>query len=53
MRFDPPLQYFCSECGLLLKQTQIELKHAQLGRRAGGQGEECPKCSSLLSYTLQ
>jgi hypothetical protein len=48
------LQYFCSECGLLLKQTtEIELKHAQLGRRTGGQGEECPKCGSLLSHSLQ
>jgi hypothetical protein len=53
MRFvlPPLLQYFCSECGLLLKQTQIELKHAQLER--GGQGEECPKCGSLLLHTLQ
>jgi methionyl-tRNA synthetase len=52
MRFVPPplLQYFCSECGLLLKQTEIELKHAQLG---SGGGEECPKCGSLLSHTLQ
>jgi hypothetical protein len=47
----PLLQYFCSECGLLLKQTEIELKHTQLGR--GGQGEECPKCGSLLLHTLQ
>jgi hypothetical protein len=47
----PLLQYFCSECGLLLKQTEIELKYAQLGR--GGQGEECPKCGSLLLHTLQ
>jgi hypothetical protein len=56
MRFGPSpplLQYFCSECGLLLKQTETELKHTQLGRRAAGQGEECPKCGSLLSYTLQ
>jgi hypothetical protein len=58
MRFgsSPPLlQYFCSECGLLLKQTEIEieLKHAQLGRRGGGKEEECPKCGSLLSHTLQ
>jgi len=55
MRFGLPLlQYFCSECGLLLKQTEIELKQAQLGRRGGGgQGEECPKCGSLLSHTLQ
>ena len=45
------LQYFCSECGLLLKQTEIELKYAQLG--SGGQGEECPKCGSLLLHTLQ
>jgi hypothetical protein len=55
MRFGIPtplLQYFCSECGLLLKQTEIELKHAQLGR-GGGQGEECPKCGFLLSDTLQ
>jgi methionyl-tRNA synthetase len=54
MRFDPPplLLYFCSECGLLLKQTEIELKHAQLGRR-GGKEEECPKCGSLLSHTMQ
>jgi methionyl-tRNA synthetase len=53
MRFDSPLlQYFCSECGLLLKQTEIELKHAQLGGEGGGQGEECPKCGSLLSQTL-
>jgi hypothetical protein len=51
MRFGPPLpllQYFCSECGLLLKQTETELKHAQLGKE-----EECPKCGSLLSHTLQ
>jgi hypothetical protein len=54
MRFGPSpplLQYFCSDCGLLLKQTEIELKHAQLGRV--GKEEECPKCSSLLSHTLQ
>jgi hypothetical protein len=44
------LQYFCSECGLVLKQT--ELKHVQLGR-GGGRGEECPKCGSLLLHTLQ
>jgi hypothetical protein len=52
MRFGPPLlQYFCSDCGLLLKQT--ELKHTQLGR-VGRQGEEeCPKCGSLLSHNLQ
>jgi hypothetical protein len=54
MRFGPPplLQYFCSECGLLLKQTETELKHVQLG---GGEGkeEECPKCGSLLLHTLQ
>jgi hypothetical protein len=50
MRFGLPplLQYFCSECGLLLKQTETELKHAQLGGV-----EECPKCGSLLSHTLQ
>ena len=48
----PLLQYFCSECGLVLKQTETELKHAQLGRR-GGRGEECPKCGSLLSHTLR
>jgi hypothetical protein len=58
MRFGPTsplLQYFCSDCGLLLKQTETELKHAQLGRRGGGGGkeEECPKCGSLLSHTLQ
>jgi hypothetical protein len=55
MRFGLPplLQYFCSECGLLLKQSKTELKHAQLGRRGRGQGEECPKCGSLLSHTLQ
>jgi hypothetical protein len=53
MRVDPPLlQYFCSECGLLLKQTETELKYVQLGR-GGGCGEECPNCSSLLSHTLQ
>jgi hypothetical protein len=53
MRFGPPplLQYFCSECGLLLKQTEIELKHAQLGR--GGKKEECPKYGSLILHTLQ
>jgi hypothetical protein len=51
MRFGPSpplLKYFCSECGLLLKQTETELKHAHLRG-----GEECPKCGSLLSYTLQ
>jgi hypothetical protein len=51
MRFGPSpplLQYFCSECGLLLRQTEIELKHAQLR-----EGEECPKCGSLLSHTIQ
>ena len=54
MRFGlPVLQYFCSECGLLLKQSETELKHAQLGRGIGGKEEECPKCGSLLSYTLQ
>jgi hypothetical protein len=53
MRFGPPLlQYFCSECGLLLKQTETELKHAQLGR-GGVKEEECPKCGSLLLHTLQ
>jgi hypothetical protein len=56
MRFGPSppfLQYFCSECALLLKQLKTELKHAQLGRRGRGQGEECPKCGSLLLHTLQ
>jgi hypothetical protein len=55
MRFGLPplLQYFCSECGLLLKQSKTELNHAQLGRGGLGQGEECPKCDSLLSHTLQ
>jgi hypothetical protein len=56
MRFGPRLpllQYFCSECGLLLKQTETELKNAQLGRRGGGKAEECPKCGSLLLHTLQ
>jgi hypothetical protein len=48
----PLLQYFCSACGLLLKQTQTELRHAQLGRRGGGKEEECLKCGSLLSHTL-
>jgi hypothetical protein len=54
MRFGSPplLQYFCSECGLLLRQTEIDLKHAQL-ERGGGKEEECPKCGSLLSHTLQ
>jgi hypothetical protein len=37
MRFDPHplLQYFCSECGLLLKESKTYLKHAQLGRGGG------------------
>jgi len=51
MRFGPSpplLQYFCSECGLLLKQTEIELKHAKL---RGGGGEECPKCGSTFTYS--
>jgi DNA-directed RNA polymerase subunit RPC12/RpoP len=47
MRIGPLLQYFCSTCGKVLKETSAaEMPKDQLI-------EECPSCGSLLAQTLQ
>jgi DNA-directed RNA polymerase subunit RPC12/RpoP len=47
MRIGPLLQYFCSTCGKVLKETpSLDLQYDQLK-------EECPSCGSLLVETLQ
>jgi DNA-directed RNA polymerase subunit RPC12/RpoP len=47
MRIGPLLQYFCSTCGKVLKETSsLDLSKEQLV-------EECPSCGSLLIETLQ
>jgi predicted RNA-binding Zn-ribbon protein involved in translation (DUF1610 family) len=47
MMIRPLLQYFCSSCGEVLKETTtIEFQNNQLK-------EECPSCGALLIDTLQ
>jgi DNA-directed RNA polymerase subunit RPC12/RpoP len=47
MRIGPLLQYFCSSCGKILKDsTTLEIQNQQLK-------EECPSCGVLLVDTLQ
>ena len=47
MRIGPLLQYFCSSCGQILKDsTTLEIQNQQLK-------EECPSCGVLLVDTLQ
>jgi DNA-directed RNA polymerase subunit RPC12/RpoP len=47
MRIEPLLQYFCSTCGRVLKETSsLDLSKDQLT-------EECPSCGSLLVEMLQ
>src|SRR5919106_1150774 len=47
MRIGPVLQYFCSTCGRVLKETSsMELPKDQLR-------EVCPGCGSLLVESLQ
>ena len=47
MRIGPLLQYFCSSCGKILKDsTTLEIQNQQIK-------EECPSCGALLLDTLQ
>ena len=47
MRIGPLLQYFCSSCGKILKNsTTLKIQRQQLK-------EECPSCGALLLDTLQ
>jgi DNA-directed RNA polymerase subunit RPC12/RpoP len=48
LRFEPLLQYFCSSCGKILKNsTTLEIQNQQIKE------EECPSCGALLLDTLQ
>jgi hypothetical protein len=48
MRLGPLLQYFCSSCGKILKNsTTLEIQNQQHIK------EECPSCGALLIDTLQ
>src|SRR5919109_4949765 len=48
MRIGPLLQYFCSSCGKILKNSTIlEIQNQQIKE------EECPSCGALLLDTLQ
>src|SRR5918994_4403134 len=48
LRFGPLLQYFCSSCGKILKDsTTLEIQNLQIKE------EECPSCGALLLDTLQ
>jgi len=47
LRTGPLLQYFCSSCGKILKDSiTLEIQNQQLK-------EECPSCGALLLDTLQ
>ena len=47
MRIEPLLQYFCSSCGKILKNsTTLEIQNQQIK-------EECTSCGALLVDTLQ
>ena len=49
MRTGPLLQYFCSSCGMILKNsTTLEVQSHQTKEE-----EECPSCGALLLETLQ
>src|SRR5215216_1720986 len=49
LRFGPLLQYFCSSCGKILKDsTTLEIQNQQIKEE-----EECPNCGALLVNTLQ
>jgi DNA-directed RNA polymerase subunit RPC12/RpoP len=49
MRIGPPLQYFCSSCDKILKNsTTLEVQSHQIKEE-----EECPSCGALLLDTLQ
>ena len=48
LRFGPLLQYFCSSCGKIIKNsTTLEVQNQQIKE------EECPGCGALLLDTLQ
>ena len=47
LRIEPLLQYFCSSCDKILKDsTTLEIQNEQIK-------EECPGCGALLVNTLQ
>src|SRR5918994_130771 len=47
MRIGPLLQYFCSSCGKILKDSiTLEIQNQQIK-------EECPSCGAMLLDTLQ
>src|SRR5215208_7133914 len=49
MRIGPLLQYFCSSCGITVKNsTTLEIQKQQIKEE-----EECPSCGALLLDTLQ
>lgn len=48
MRIRPLLQYFCSSCGQILKNSTTEVQSHQIKEE-----EECPSCGALLVETLQ
>ena len=49
MRFGPHLQYLCSSCCEILKNsTTLEIQNQQIKEE-----EECPSCRALLVNTLQ
>jgi DNA-directed RNA polymerase subunit RPC12/RpoP len=48
MRIRPLLQYFCSSCGKILKNSTTEVQSHQIKEE-----EECPSCGALLLDTLQ
>ena len=48
MRIRPLLQYFCSSCGQILKNSTTEVQSHQIKEE-----EECPSCGALLLDTLQ